>query len=801
MASFCKGVGALMGITVIFFAGEERITPYHPVMSRSSPIHFRGPRAAGLTPALRVAMRPQTWMGGATLVLLAASDAFAAEGAPSGPSEAIFFAQVGLLLVVGRLLGEAMQRIGQPAVMGQIIAGMALGPSVLGALWPDLQHAIFPKNADQKSMIDAVSQLGILMLLLLTGMETDLKLVRRVGRAAITVSAAGVAVPFACGVALGEMLPDSILPRPDQRFITSIFLGTALSISSVKIVAMVVREMNFMRRNLGQIIVASAILEDTIGWIIVAIAFGLASSGTLDAWSVTKTLLSTAAFLAASLTIGRRIVFSLIRWANDSFVSDFPVITTILVIMVAMALTTHMIGVHSVLGAFVAGVLIGESPILTRHIDEQLRGLIVALFMPVFFGLSGLSADLTILKNTDVLLLTGTLVVIASIGKFSGAFIGGKLGGLSHGESLALACGMNARGSTEVIVATVGLSMGVLNQNLFTMIVAMAVITTVAMPPMLRWALARIPLGDEERLRLEREELDAKGFVPNLERLLLAADDSANGKFASRLAGLIAGSGAKPITVLDLRKGTSKNSGQVKEGHEEAIKSAAETVTTLEAHPEEVKQGSADVTTRSKKVSAQEAVAGEARKGYDLLVIGIGNARTPEGGLTKEVTRIADGFEGPLAVVAANGPQIARALHGRSKILVPVNGTEVSRRAVEIALVVARSNDARVTALYVTSGAQNSQRKRPKRGSASHRNEEAVLKEVTELADRYDTKVRTAMRVDVAAEDAILKEARRGNYDLIILGVTRRPGETLSFGNTAASVLESADLSVLFIAS
>jgi nucleotide-binding universal stress UspA family protein len=548
--------------------------------------------------------------------------------------------------------------------------------------------------------------------------------------------------------------------------------------------------------------VASAILEDTIGWVIVAIAFGLASSGTLDAWSVTRTVLGTAAFLTASLTIGRRVVFSLIRWTNDNFVSDFPVITTILVIMVAMALTTHMIGVHSVLGAFVAGVLVGESPILTRHIDEQLRGLIVALFMPVFFGLSGLSADLTILKNTDLLLLTCALVAIASIGKFGGAFIGGRLGRLSRRESLAIACGMNARGSTEVIVATVGLTMGVLSQNLFTMIVAMAVITTMAMPPMLRWALARIPLGEEERIRLEREELDAKGFVPNLERLLLAADDSENGKFASRLVGLIAGSGAKPITVLDLRKGTSsKNSSLAEEGHEEAIKSAAETVTTLEAHPEEVRQGSVDVTTRSKMGSAHEAVASEARKGYDLLVIGIENTRTPEGGLTEEVTHIAGGFEGALAVVASNGPKIGQALQGQSKILVPVNGTEVSRRAVEIALVVARSNDARVTALYVTSGTQNSRRKRPRRGSASHRNEEAVLKEVTELADRYDTNVRTAMRIDVAADDAILKEAGRGKYDLIILGVTRRPGETLSFGNMAAAVLENSDMSILFVAS
>ena len=123
--------------------------------------------------------------------------------------------------------------------------------------------------------------------------------------------------------------------------------------------------------------------------------------------------------------------FDLIRWTNDTFVSEFPVITTILVIMGAMALTTHIIGVHTVLGAFVAGVLIGESPILTRHIDEQLRGLIVAFFMPVFFGLAGLATDLTVLADLHLLMLALGLIAIASIGKFAGAFVGGKIGGLT----------------------------------------------------------------------------------------------------------------------------------------------------------------------------------------------------------------------------------------------------------------------------------------------------------------------------------------------------------------------------------
>ena len=407
------------------------------------------------------------------------------------PSEALFLAQIVLLLLVGRLMGEAMQRIGQPAVMGQLIAGILLGPSVFGAIWPEAQHAVFAANPQQKSMIDGVSQLGILMLLLLTGMETDLRLVKQAGRAAISASIAGIAVPFACGFALGELLPAAMLPKPDQRIITSLFLGTALSIASLKIVAMVVREMGFMRRNVGMTLIASAIIDDTVGWVIVSIILGLAVHGRVDALALGQSVLGTAIFLAASFTLGRRLVFSIIRRTNDNFVSEVPVVTAILVIMGTMALITHLIGVHTVLGAFVAGILVGESPILTRHIDEQLRGLVVALFMPIFFSLAGLQADLTIFRDSTLFFLTVGLILIASLGKFAGAFLGGAFGGLSARESLALGCGMNARGSTEVIVASIGLSMGALSQDLFTMIVAMAVVTTMAMPPTLRWALSR----------------------------------------------------------------------------------------------------------------------------------------------------------------------------------------------------------------------------------------------------------------------------------------------------------------------
>ena len=321
-------------------------------------------------------------------------------------AEGLLVAEILLLLVVGRVLGEGMQRIGQPALMGALLAGIILGPSLFGWIWPQAQQFLFPKDPAQKGMIDGLSQVGILMLLLLTGMETDLKLVRKSGWAAVAIALCGIALPFACGFLLGEFGPAALFGGSNGgRLVTSLFLGTALSISSIKIVAMVVREMNFMRRNLGQIIVATAIMEDTAGWVIIAIIFGItgaspAAAGARLRWlNLAKTVGGVLLFLVFCFTAGRWLVFTAIRWVNDNFRSDFPVVTVILVIMGCFAEMTQLLGVRTVLGAFMAGVLIGESPILTEHIQGQLRGMITAFFMPIFFGMSGLSADLTILKT------------------------------------------------------------------------------------------------------------------------------------------------------------------------------------------------------------------------------------------------------------------------------------------------------------------------------------------------------------------------------------------------------------------
>ena len=600
-------------------------------------------------------------------------------------------------------------------------------------------------------------------------------------------------------------MPALLLPEPGHRLVSSLFLGTALAISSVKVVAMIVRDMNFLRRGIGQVIVASAVMEDTMGWIIIAITFSLARHGTVDFPSLAESVLGTGVFLFVSLTVGRVAVYKLIRWTNDYLRSEAAVISVILLITGVMALITYFIGVQTVLGAFVAGVLIGESPFLTKHIDQQLRGLILGLFAPVFFGMAGLTADLSILTKPDLLGLTVALIALASIGKFGGAFIGAKIGGLSRAEAVALGCSMNARGSTEVIIATIGLSMGLLSESLFTMIVATAVVTTLAMPPMLRAALRRLPISPEEEERLKREEFEAKGFVANLERLLIAVDESANGRFASRLGGLLAGVRGIPASVLHVGADAQAHRHLRKDNAsaEAAVQASAAKTARVEEAEQKMRPTRVEVMTLDKHQATGAAVAFEAQKGYDFLIIGVHDPVGADGEFCPEAERAAGGFDGPMAVVIGRGQHIADPRESGVRILLPVTGTAASRRAAEVAVTIARADKIPITALYVATNATEAQsrQKRWRPVSPAPPEEEAILKDVVALADRYHIPVRTAIRAEIAPHQAIQHETLKGGYDLIVMGVSRRPGSTLYFGKTASKTLAKAKISMLLVSS
>jgi Kef-type K+ transport system membrane component KefB/nucleotide-binding universal stress UspA family protein len=738
----------------------------------------------------------------ALLVALACalpSLALGAEGTAGGhASEVLLLSQVVVLVILGRVLGEVMYRMGQPSIIGQILAGVLLGPTVMGSLWPAGQAMLFPPNPEQNAMIGGLSQLGILFLLLLAGMETDLGLAYRLRRSALGVSLSGIAVPFACGFGLGLVLPEALLPDPQKRLVAALFLGTALSISSLKIVATVVREMNFMRRNVGQLIVASAVIDDTLGWVIIAITLGIATTGSIAVGPLALAVLGTAVFLTLAFTVGRRAAFELIRWTNDNLHSDLPVTTAILGLMFILALITAAIGVQTVLGAFIAGLLIGQSPILTRQIDEQLRGLTTALFMPVFFGLTGLHTDLRVLLDPNTALLAAGLILIASVGKFGGAFLGARFNDLTFREALALGFGMNARGSTEVIVATIGLSVGVIDERLFSVIVTMAVVTTLVMPPTLRWALGRLPIRDEEKERLEREQFEAESFINTLERILLVADDSTNGKLAAILAGHLGGLRNMPVTVLELAKkpaeakpataGTaeatppaSDTAEQVKASSEESIAKAKET--------DETRESTIHVETQPQPAKFGDAIAAAVEKGHDLMFLGLDPLAADEGGYNSRVKTALDAFKQSAVAVTGRGA-LNRNPDASLHMLVPITGDNRSMRAIEFACLIASASGGTVAAIAVAQEGAEEQ-------SAAQL--ETMFAHVRDIGHHYDIDVRTITGTGGRRELAILTHARRGRFNLIVLGVGRRASDRLSLGSLADTMLETSDRSLALV--
>ena len=552
--------------------------------------------------------------------------------------------------------------------------------------------------------------------------------------------------------------------------------------------------MGAIRRDLGQLILSTAILDDTIAWVLVAVIAGIAARGEVSLAGVGMTLLGVAVFLGLSVTFGRRIVAQVIRWSNDTLQIELPVMTAILLVMLAMALTTDLIGVHPELGAFVAGMLVGQSPILTEQIESQLRGFIVAFFSPIFFAVAGLGMDLTTLAHPSLLLVTLAMIVVASVGKFAGALAGGRIGGLTRLESLALATGLNARGSTEVIIASVGLSMGALNNELYTMIVAMAVVTTMIMPPSLRWVLARVPMREDEARRLEKEEAEADESVPKMERALVYVDGSANGRLAATLAGLFA-AGQQVLTTVMAHKGGAADKDAETTAHDcltSAAKSATDTVFT---DPQQPGMQLRDLV-QTRHIASDNAVEKEAGKGYSITFAGTDQPILPNATrFGVQLKRLVDSFHGPIAITV-NGNRFAPGMPAPLNILVPTRGTPEARLAIEIALSLAKASGGTLTVLHVFDPQEDLYLLRGR----TRRQGMSFLVDARRLGKRSGVPVKGLTATNARPVTEILEAARTGNYDLVVLGTTMQRGDIKFIGPHATALVRTLQAPVLFIA-
>jgi len=425
--------------------------------------------------------------------------------APIGAHEAlVFLLQLGLLLGVALVLGRLAVRCGMPAVVGELSAGVLLGPSLFAHLTPGVSGWLLPADAGQVHLLDAVGQLGVLLLVGITGMHIDLDLVRRKGATAAWVSAGGLLVPLGLGIWLGFLLPDSMVAEGSARPVLALFLGVAMCVSAIPVIAKTLLEMRLLHRNIGQLIISAAAVDDIIGWLMLSMVSALAVGG-LHTSGVLRSVGYLVAVLAFAVLVWRRVVRWVLALAGRSSEPGVT-IAAIVVLLMFSAAGTHALGMEPILGTFLCGILIGSSGQLDRARLAPLRTVVMAVLAPIFFATAGLRMDLTALAEPAVLLSALAVLAIAIGGKFIGAYVGARTGGLKHWEGLALGAGLNARGIIEVIVAMVGLRLGVLSTATYTIIVLVAVVTSLMAPPTLRYAVRRIAVTSEE---IERERVFA----------------------------------------------------------------------------------------------------------------------------------------------------------------------------------------------------------------------------------------------------------------------------------------------------
>ncbi|MEV4560811.1 cation:proton antiporter [Kitasatospora sp. NPDC049285] len=422
----------------------------------------------------------------------------------------LFLLQLGVLLLLALVLGQLAGRIGLPAVVGELAAGVLVGPTLLGRAAPELSRWFLPPVSDQFHLLDAVGQLGVILLVAVTGTEMDTALVRRRGAAALGVGVAGLVVPLGLGIAAGYLVPRPLLTDGADRLVFALFLGVALCVSAIPVIAKILADMDLLHRDVGQLTLAAGMIDDVIGWLLLAVVSAMATGGvdgSAAAWSVVRVAL----VLALAATLGRPLVRGLTRWAARR-AGSAPAATAVALVVLCAA-GTHALGLEAMFGAFLAGLLLGGAGTAGAGGVAPLRTVVLGVLAPLFFASAGLRIDLAALARPTVLATATGVLLVAVAGKFAGAFLGARAGRLGRWEALAVGAGMNARGVIQIIVATAGLRLGILTPSVYTIVILTAILTSVMAPPILGYATRRItPTADEEARR--RRALAAQSDLP-----------------------------------------------------------------------------------------------------------------------------------------------------------------------------------------------------------------------------------------------------------------------------------------------
>jgi Kef-type K+ transport system membrane component KefB len=391
---------------------------------------------------------------------------------------------IGLLIIAARMFGEFFRKFKMPLVVGELIAGIFLGPSLVGNYAPGISEILYTHNTNASIALSGIINISIIMLLFVAGMELNLSLIRQQGKAALSTSVLSLIIPLGLGFVTAYYGYEYYGRNSTDKVAFSLFMGTAMAISALPVIARTLIDLNLFKTKIGSIIITAAMFNDLIGWVLFSMIMGMLKGSANH--SVLLTLLYTIAYAILMLTVVRILINKSLPWAEKNFTWPGGFLSLSLGLAFLGAAFTEFIGLHAIFGAFIIGITIGDSVHVTEKMKDIVNQFVTNIFAPLFFISIGFKVNFLDHFNLQITII---ILVLAFIGKIFGGYFGAKIGGLGNKESLAIGFGMNARGAMEIILATLALQANLIGEEVFVAIVIMAVITSIVAGPMMNWLL------------------------------------------------------------------------------------------------------------------------------------------------------------------------------------------------------------------------------------------------------------------------------------------------------------------------
>jgi Kef-type K+ transport system membrane component KefB/nucleotide-binding universal stress UspA family protein len=457
-----------------------------------------------------------------------------------------------VLIVIGlsRLVGLGFKAIKQPLVIGEIFAGIMLGPSLFGLIAPGLAHSLFP--AETMPYLNVLSQIGLIFFMFLIGLELNPKYLSGNLKTAIMISNLSIIVPFASAFGLSFVLYPLVSNNHVNFAPFALFLGAAMSITAFPVLARIITENNLQGTRLGTLALTCAAVDDVTAWCILAVAIAVARHGSIDQQAI-LTIIESVVYIGFMFTIGRWFLKRLSKHHHRAGRLSQLVLAIIYMGVVASALITEFIGIHLIFGAFLLGAVMPKDEELVRELAIKTEDFVLIFLLPIFFAYSGLKTQIGLLNSPNLWLLSALILLVAIGGKYTGAYVAARLSGIDKREASALGWLMNTRGLTELIVLNIGLELGVITPLLFTMLVIMALVTTFMTSPLLEWTYPK------RLIRLDIVESEAEIPIEALPeayiaqyRILVPVANPAAQKGLLQLATAIAVNNRQPAVVYPL---------------------------------------------------------------------------------------------------------------------------------------------------------------------------------------------------------------------------------------------------------